>query len=50
MEAINERFADPTFYPRTPRDEIAPLESEHRELTAKIQQLTAEWEGLEQEL
>jgi ATPase subunit of ABC transporter with duplicated ATPase domains len=50
LAAINERFADPAFYPRTPREEIAPLEAEHRELTAKIQQLMQEWEGLEQQL
>jgi ATPase subunit of ABC transporter with duplicated ATPase domains len=47
---LNERFSDPTFYQSTPRAELAPLEALHRELTAKIQQLMQEWEGLEQQL
>jgi ATPase subunit of ABC transporter with duplicated ATPase domains len=50
LEALNEQFCDPAFFERTPRVEGTALQAEHRELTARIQQLMQEWEGLEHQL
>ncbi len=50
IEALNQRFCAPDFYERTPGDERAALEGEHRELGAKLSDLMAEWETLENEL
>jgi ATPase subunit of ABC transporter with duplicated ATPase domains len=50
LGVLNEQFSAPDFYQVTPREQLAPLEAEHRDVTAKIQQLMQEWEGLEQQL
>jgi len=50
LATLNERFCAAGFYEATPRDEIAALEAEHRELTARTEKLLREWEALEQDL
>lgn len=50
LAALNEQFCDATFFERTPHAEIAALQAEHRELTARTQTLLDEWEALEQQL
>ncbi len=47
---INELFCDPTFFDRTPHKKVNKLELEQKELTARVEELTARWEALEEEL
>ncbi|MGD2114302.1 MAG: ATP-binding cassette domain-containing protein [Acidobacteriota bacterium] len=48
--AINETFCDPTYFEKTPPKEVARLEREQKELSAKIDELMGEWERIETEL
>ena len=48
IAALNQTFCDPAFFERTPGDERAALEGEHRTLTARCQELMQEWESLEE--
>jgi chromosome segregation ATPase len=48
--AIDEEFADPEFYSRTPRAEVHRLQEERDRLQARIEALMTEWEGVEAEL
>jgi ATPase subunit of ABC transporter with duplicated ATPase domains len=50
INQINEKFCDPTFFDRTPHNEVAKLEREQKDLTGKIDQLMEEWETLEEEM
>ncbi len=50
IHAINELFCDPTFFERTPHGEVKQLELEQKELTARVDQLMAQWEELEEQL
>ncbi|MBW2268315.1 MAG: ATP-binding cassette domain-containing protein [Deltaproteobacteria bacterium] len=50
LGVINEKFCDPTFFQKTPRDEISTLEAEHSELSSQLTSRMQEWEGLEREL
>ena len=47
---INEFFCDPTFFERTPHKEVAKLEREQKELTARIEEQTARWEVIEEQI
>ena len=48
--AIHARWCEPTFYDRTPADELTKLEAEEKALGPRIATLTGEWEALEKEL
>ncbi|HEV8577778.1 MAG TPA: ATP-binding cassette domain-containing protein [Thermoanaerobaculia bacterium] len=50
IHAINEMFCDPTFFDRTSRDQVKKLENEQKTLSAKVQELMAEWEKIETEI
>ena len=50
LGTINDQFCDPSFFQKTPRDEITALESEHSSLTERLSKLMQEWEGLEREI
>jgi ATPase subunit of ABC transporter with duplicated ATPase domains len=50
VHAINEMFCDPTFFARTSREQVKKLENEQKTLSAKAEELMAEWEKLEGEL
>jgi ATPase subunit of ABC transporter with duplicated ATPase domains len=50
INAINEMFCDPTFFDRTPRDQVKRLEAEQKNLSGKIEELMAEWERIESEM
>jgi ATPase subunit of ABC transporter with duplicated ATPase domains len=50
LGVINDQFCDPSFFQKTPREEISALESEHSELNAQLSSRMQEWEGLEREL
>ncbi len=50
VHAINELFCDPTFLDRTSRDQVKKLENEQKTLSAKVEDLMAEWEKIETEL
>jgi len=50
LEVLNEQFCDPGLFERIPHEKLAALQTEHRELTAKAQDLMQEWERLEEEL
>ncbi|HEY0553905.1 MAG TPA: ATP-binding cassette domain-containing protein, partial [Thermoanaerobaculia bacterium] len=50
VNAINEMFCDPTFFDRNPREQVKKLENEQKTLSAKIETLMAEWEGIESEM
>jgi ATPase subunit of ABC transporter with duplicated ATPase domains len=47
---INEMFCDPSFFDRTPRDQVKKLEQEQKTLSGKVEQLMGEWEKLEEQL
>jgi ATPase subunit of ABC transporter with duplicated ATPase domains len=47
---INETFCDPTYFERTPRNEVAKLEGEQKKLGTRVDELMAEWEGVEREI
>jgi ABC-type multidrug transport system ATPase subunit len=50
VHAINELFCDPTFFDRTSREQVKKLENEQKTLSAKVEELMAEWEKIESEL
>jgi ATPase subunit of ABC transporter with duplicated ATPase domains len=50
LASLNEQFCDASFFERTPHAQVAWLQAEHRELTARIQTLMQEWEALEHQL
>ena len=50
VHAINELFCDPTFFDRTPRNQVKKLENEQKQLRDKVEKLMAEWETVEAEL
>jgi len=50
VHAINEMFCDPTFFDRTPREQVKKLEGEQKTLSAKVEELMAEWERIETEM
>jgi ATPase subunit of ABC transporter with duplicated ATPase domains len=50
IHAINEMFCDPTFFDRTSRDQVKKLETEQKTLSARIEELMAEWERIETEI
>ncbi|HEY4590829.1 MAG TPA: ATP-binding cassette domain-containing protein [Thermoanaerobaculia bacterium] len=50
VHAINEMFCDPTFFDRTPREQVKRLENEQKTLSAKVEELMAEWERIETEM
>jgi ATPase subunit of ABC transporter with duplicated ATPase domains len=50
IHAINELFCDPSYFDRTPRNEVARIENEQKQLSQKIEGLMAEWEKVESEL
>ena len=49
-KAIAALYEDPTFYQRTPRDEIDRLVEESAALDHQIEELLVEWEALEAEI
>ncbi len=50
VHAINEMFCDPTFFDRTPREQVKKLENEQKTLSAKVEELMGEWERIETEM
>ncbi|MFL6235101.1 MAG: ABC-F family ATP-binding cassette domain-containing protein [Thermoanaerobaculia bacterium] len=50
VHAINEMFCDPTFFDRTPREQVKKLEGEQKTLSAKVEELMGEWEKIETEM
>src|SRR3954470_7051415 len=50
VHAINELFCDPTFFDRTPREQVKRLENEQKTLSAKVEELMGEWERIETEM
>ncbi|HEX9944168.1 MAG TPA: ATP-binding cassette domain-containing protein [Thermoanaerobaculia bacterium] len=50
IHAINEMFCDPTFFDRTPRDQVKKLENEQKTLSGKVEELMGEWERIETEI
>jgi ATPase subunit of ABC transporter with duplicated ATPase domains len=49
VAAIDNRFADPGFYDRTPA-EVRELEGERSDLNAALEELLAEWEQVESQI
>jgi ATPase subunit of ABC transporter with duplicated ATPase domains len=47
---INEMFCDPTFFDSTPRKKVGQLEREQKDLGESVQQLTADWEEVIEQL
>ena len=50
VEALNQQFCEATFFERTPAEERAALEAEHRTLTTRVRELMDAWETSESEL
>ncbi len=50
VHAINEMFCDPTFFDKTPRQQVGQLEAEQKQLNARVAEMMAEWEKVEAEL
>ncbi len=50
VHEINELFCDPGYFDRTPPAEVRKLQQEQQRLGEKVEELMAEWEGLEEEL
>ena len=50
IHAINELFCDPSFFDRTPRQEVGRLEAEQKRLSARVEELMREWEEVEEGL
>jgi ABC-type multidrug transport system ATPase subunit len=48
--AITQRYAEPGFFERTSKEELAALAREEKDLTASIEHLIQEWEAIETEL
>jgi ATPase subunit of ABC transporter with duplicated ATPase domains len=49
-KALEDRYSEPGFFERSTRDEVAALDAERAQLSARIDELMAEWEALEKEL
>ena len=49
VHEINETFCDPTFFERAAPAKVRKLESEQKELAARVAELMIEWEKLEEE-
>ena len=47
---IDEVFCEPTYYERTPSDEVKALETERSSLQSEVADLTSEWESVEEEI
>jgi len=47
---IDEIFCEPTYYERTPADEVKPLEAERASLQSEVADLITEWERAEEEI
>jgi ATPase subunit of ABC transporter with duplicated ATPase domains len=50
VNQINELFCDPTYFERTSRQEVAKQEEKQKALSAKVDELMARWEQLEEAL
>ena len=50
VHEINELFCDPTYFERNSPKQVKKVEQEQKDLTAKIEELMAEWEQVEGEL
>jgi ABC-type multidrug transport system ATPase subunit len=50
VHEINETFCDPTFFARTPSEEVARLKAEQQETTDRLSELMKKWEQQEAEL
>ena len=42
--------ASPTYYERTPSDEVKALETQRSSLQSEVADLTSEWERVEEEI
>ncbi|HVS65054.1 MAG TPA: ABC-F family ATP-binding cassette domain-containing protein [Thermoanaerobaculia bacterium] len=49
VHEINETFCDPAYFERTPPTKVRRLETEQKELAARVAELMSEWERLEEE-
>ncbi|MGB5525248.1 MAG: hypothetical protein WBN79_00110, partial [Gemmatimonadota bacterium] len=47
---IDAKFADPTFYEITDRDDVRALEEERARLQSEVESLMDEWQRVEEEL
>ena len=50
VHEINETFCDPTYFDRTPPENVRRLESEQKDLSSRIEVLMKDWESIEEEL
>ena len=50
IDAINETFSDPAYFEKAARDEVSKLDREQKTLAGRIEELMAEWEGVEEEI
>ena len=50
VHEINEVFCDPSYFDRTPRQEVTKLELEQKQLKERIEELMSEWTAVEDEL
>ncbi|HVS14589.1 MAG TPA: ABC-F family ATP-binding cassette domain-containing protein [Thermoanaerobaculia bacterium] len=49
VHEINETFCDPTFFERSEPSKVKKLETEQKDLGARVAELMTEWERLEEE-
>jgi hypothetical protein len=50
VHEINEIFCDPTYFDRTPAQQVRKLEQEQKALNLEIDTLMTEWEEAERKL
>ncbi len=50
IHSINELFCNPGFFDKTPDSEVRKLEREQKNLSAKVDELMAEWERVEEQI
>jgi ABC-type multidrug transport system ATPase subunit len=50
IHEINETFCDPTFFTRTPSEEVGRLKAEQEEISGRLSELMKKWEQMEAEL
>jgi ATPase subunit of ABC transporter with duplicated ATPase domains len=50
VHEINEIFCDPAYFDRTPPAEVRKLEQEQKSLAARVEELMARWQAVEEEL
>ena len=50
VHEINEVFCDPTYFDRTPHQEVTKLEKEQKDLSSRVDELMGEWERVEREI